>query len=345
MNKIIIRFSIFISNLICIGKKLFRNKVKDEIKITTENTSCRKPLFTSSFIQFWYAKDFTLEKWIEELQMLKDIGISEIILQSIVDTKNKYAVYPTEINGYEVNEKDMILFALDAAKIVGIKVRVGLGGNDDWWEKGWCDFNWLSDEAAINKKIVNEIFEKYGYHEALGGWYIPYEFSDSFSTTKLQQANLNLFYKSIAKELKDKNNNLDIMIAPFYNSNKYKTRCMELWSEIVQDVLINTGIDILSLQDSIGVGFNTIDNVGMLFYYTKQATDSLGIKLYADIETFNTTDNGNVPATKEQIFMRMLEVDPYVEGFVAFSINHYQNKNEVAQIRNYEDYFEYYKST
>ena len=98
----------------------------------------------------------------------------------------------------------------------------------------------------------------------------------------------------------------------------------------------------MSLQDSVGAGYNTIDNIGMLFYYTKQATDCLGITLYADTETFIATDNGNVPAAQEQIFIRMSEVNPYVEGFVAFSINHFQNKNVVSQRGNYEDYLEYY---
>ena len=215
MNNVISRFTIFIGNLICMFNKFFRGKAKEESKVTIEKTSCRKILFTSSFIQNWYAKDFTLERWINELQMLQDVGVREIILQSVVDTKNKYAVYPTEINGYSVNENDMILLALDAAKIVGIKVRVGLGESDDWWEKGWYDFKWLSEEAEINKKIINEVFEKYGYHEAFGGWYIPYEFSESFSTTKSQQVNLNLFYRSIAKEIKSKNSNLSIMIHLF----------------------------------------------------------------------------------------------------------------------------------
>jgi len=342
MNKIIIIFTISIVNLIYMFKKSFRGKMKEDGKITTEKINYRKPLFKSSFIQNWYAKNFTLERWIDELQMLQDVGVREIILQSVVDTKNKYAVYPTKINGYSVNENDMILLALDAAKIVGIKVRVGLGESDDWWYKGLYDFNWLSKEAVINKKIINEVFKKYGYHEAFGGWYIPYEFSESFFTIKSQQINLNLFYRSIANEIKSKNSNLSIMIAPFYNSNKSKIGDLKLWSKGVQGVLINTNIDIVSLQDSVGAGFNTIDNIGRVFYHTKQATDSLGITLYADTETFIAADNGNVSEAQEQIFRRMSEVNPYVKGFVAFSINHFQNKNVESQIGNYEDYFKYY---
>lgn len=342
MNKNIIRFKISIINLAYMLKKLLKSNVKIDRKISNRNTNSKNPLFTGSFIQKWYAKDFTLERWIDELQMLKDIGIKEVILQSVADTKNKYTVYPTEMNGYSYSEKDMILLALDAAKKIGIKVRIGLGENDDWWKKGWNDFNWLRAEAKINNKIVNEIFEKYSYHEAFAGWYITYEFSEFFCTTKLQQVNLNLFYKNIAKEIKSKNNKLTIMIAPFFNSNKYKIGSLELWSKIVQNVLINTEIDIVSLQDSIGAGFNTIDNVKKLFYYTKEATDLLGITLYADTETFVSTENGNIPATQDEIIMRMTEVSPYAEDFIAFSINHFQNKNISSQRGNYEDYLKYY---
>jgi hypothetical protein len=345
MSKNMVKIKLFLVNIICIFKRIFKNNLNEDISITTNKRYGEKPFFISSFIQKWYAEDFTMERWIDELQMLKDIGIEEIIIQSTVDTKKKKAVYPTKINDYSFSEKDMILLALDAAKNVGIKVRIGLGENDDWWEEGWHNFNWLSEEAEINRKIVNEIFDNYGYHDAFGGWYIPYEFSEFFSTTKSQQINLNFFYKSIAGEIKSKNSNLDIMISPFYNSNKYKIGCLEVWSKAVEGVLKNTGIDVVSLQDSLGAGFNTEDNVGELFYYTKRATDSLGITLYADTETFIATDDSNIPANQDEIFTRMSKVKLYVKGFVAFSINQFQNKNELSQSSNYRNYLEYYNES
>ncbi|RII33834.1 DUF4434 domain-containing protein [Clostridium chromiireducens] len=342
MNKFLIIFVICIVNLITILKKIFRRKVKDEIKVTIGARHDDKPIFKSSFIQKWYAKDFSLERWIEELRMLQNVGIEEIILQSIVDTKNKEAVYNTLLEGFVSSENDMIKSALDAAEYIGIKVRVGLGESEDWWEKGWYDFKWLSEEADINKKIVNEILGKYGDHKAFGGWYIPYEFSEFFITTKSQQINLNLFYKSIAEEIKSKNKNFSIMIAPFFSSNRFKIGSVGLWKKIIQNVLVDTSIDIVSLQDSIGVGYNTFENVSALFYYTKQATDALGITLYADIETFDSTEKGNIPVDLKKILKQMSEVYCYVDGFVAFSINHFQNKNEENQIGNYNNYLEYY---
>lgn len=342
MNKIITAASIFVINLAYMLKKIFVNTESELNRSLIEEENSRKLLFTGSFIQKWYAKDFTLERWADELQMLKDIGITEIILQSVADTKDKDAVYPTEINGYVSNEKDMILLSLDAAKSVGMKVRVGIGDNNDWWKKGWHDSDWLVLEAEENKKIVNEIFNKYSHHEAFGGWYISQEFFELYSTTKSQQKSLNLFYKSICKEIRSKSN-LSIMISPFYSSNKYKVGSLKLWSKIVQNVLANTDIDILALQDSVGARFNSIDDIGRLFYYTKQATDALEMTLYADTETFIGTKVGNIPASQQEIYMRMAKVKPYVEGFVAFSINHFQNKNSEEQMSNYNEYMDYYK--
>lgn len=281
--------------------------------------------FSASFIQKWYCKDFTLERWIEELQMLQSRGVNEIILQNITNTKKREAYYKTNIYGYESKEKDIIHLALEAAEIVGLKVRIGLGENSDWWTRGVVDEKWLLEEAENNKLIFNEINTRYGGHQALGGWYIPYEFSGHFVMTKKQRSNLNMFYKEIANEIKKKSD-LDIMISPYYNSSVSGRHSLQNWSKSLEDVFNGVNIDIVALQDSVGVQYNDIHNVKEIFYYTKQATDSLNVKLYANIETFTKSGDGFVPVDNVQIGKQMNSVRPYIDGYVAFSINHYQNK-------------------
>lgn len=338
----IIIFKIFLINIIFLIEKLFVRRRNRDSEILVEVRKCVKPVFTSSFIQKWYAKDFDNKRWIDEMRMLKDVGIDEIIIQSVVDTKEKYAFYPTKIDGYTFSENDMVMMALNAAIEVNMKVRVGLAESDDWWYRGWYDFQWLSHEIETNKKIIKEIYDNYSDHDAFGGWYIPYEFSEFFATTKLQQYNLNFFYKNIADEIKNRNSDTNILIAPFYYSNKYKIGCMKRWRKIVENVLENTNIDIVALQDSVGAGFNKINDLGSLFFYTKQATDSLGMKLYADTETFTATKNQNISAPNDNIIKQITEEIEYVEGFISFSINHYQNKNIESQSENYNNYLNYY---
>lgn len=299
------------------------------------------PIFRSSFIQSWYGKDFSVDRWIDELDMLKNIGINEVIIQNVIDIEKKCAVYPTELEGYTYCDNDMILNVLDAASIVGIKVRVGLGDNGEWWTKGIYSDSWLEEESNINKKVFDEIFKMYGEHSALGGWYIPYEFSQQFIATQIQCDNLNEFYRNIGKEIKNRSK-LDIMISPYYNFNKYCIVPLDNWAKKLETVLKDTGIDVVALQDSMGVKYNNLTNIGVVFIYTKKATDKLGIKLFADTETFTSIGENNIPVSQGEIIKRIESVRPYVKGYVSFSMNHYQNRNVKEQESNYNDYKSYY---
>ena len=98
-------------------------------------TTFSKPTFQSSFIQDWYAQNWSSKRWEQELAMLKDIGITEIILASIADTKSKHAAYFSELTGFTHGSYDMVASALEAALKFGMKVRIGIGFSEDWWTK------------------------------------------------------------------------------------------------------------------------------------------------------------------------------------------------------------------
>lgn len=295
-------------------------------------------VFCGSFIQYWHTKDWDEARWTEELSRLKMIGTEELIVQNIADTKKKYAVYPTKIKGYICNDVDMVESVLNAADAVGIKIRLGLGFSDDWWYKNAMDKSWLIKEADDNKKIFDEVLEKYGDHLSLGGWYIPYEFYQFTAINGAYQSNLNFFLKEITSEIKSKSDK-DIMISPFYNSNYSWVMSLRGWSKLVENALRDTGIDILALQDGVGAKNNTIKQLDSLFAYTKYSTDKLGIKLYGNVETFSSTPQGNIPAPKERISTQLLIQKPYVEKFVAFSLNHYQsNGSGTDQLVAFIDY-------
>lgn len=324
---------------ILIKKKIKTTTIETNIEIKLETQV--KPVFSSSFIQYWLAKSWEYDRWVSELTMLQSIGISEIILQEIADTKAKYAVYPTKITGYTCNDIDMVGTVLKAADSLGMKVRIGLGFNKCWWRMNAFSQRWLNFEAQINKTIVREIVEMYGSHSSFEGWYIPHEFYQLTALTKIQQSNLNSFLKQITFEIKQ-NSTKDIMIAPFYNG-KFSLLCsLSTWSKMIENILNGTGIDIVALQDSIGAGFNEMRLLDSLYSYTKKATDALGIKLYSDTETFVVKSSQYISALQDRISEQLSIESKYVQGFVAFSINHYQNRNIASQESNYNDYYNYY---
>lgn len=294
-------------------------------------------VFNASFIQYWHSKDWDKARWVKELLMLKEASVDELIIQYIADTRDRYAVYPTNIEDYTHNDVDMLDNLLSAADFVEMKVRIGLGFNDDWWIKNAMDMEWLMSEAEANKRIFNEVIDRYGYHPSIEGWYIPYEFYQFTAITKNYQKNLNKFLKEIAWEIKSKSDK-DIMISPFYNSNYGWVMPLANWRKLVENAMKNTRIDILALQDGVGVKNVDIKQLSNLFAYTKESSDKLGIKLYGNVETFETTSDGNKPAAKERISIQMLLEKPYVEKYVAFSLNHYQNYEKKEEIKSFINY-------
>jgi hypothetical protein len=305
------------------------------------STTNVKPIFGSSFIQYWYAQDWDQNRWTAEFTMLQEVGINEVIIQTIADTKAKYATYPTQLPGYSSNEVDMVENALTAADSVGMNVRLGLGFNSDWWSKNASDLAWLNKEAAANKAIVDEIVAEYGSHPSLTGWYISYEFSQLSARTSTYQANLNSFFKQITAEI-NTTKPLSIMIAPFYNSKYSWTVPLSSWSVMLQNILKGTGINIVALQDSVGAGYNTTSQLASIYSYTKKATDSSGMALYADTETYTYKSSKYYSAPQSRITTQLAKVNPYIMGYVSFSTDHYQNANVASQVSYYNDYYKYY---
>jgi len=311
------------------------------IPITTGPSTMEliKPVFGSTFVQSWYCRNWNQNRWIQELTMLQNVGINEIIIQDVADTKSKHAFYPTRIPDYTHNDIDMVGTLLTAADILGMKIRVGLGFNNDWWHKNAKDITWLNNEAAINKSIVDEIMAMYRSHPSLAGWYIPYEFSQFTASTRTDQSNLNSFYKQIANEIKLLSEQ-NIMVAPFYNSTYSPQSGFLSWAYMIRNILSGTGIDIIAMQDSVGTGYNTISQLANVYATSKMGAAEM--QLYAVTETFTSTSTGNVSAPQGRINAQLSAEMPYVNGFVAFSFERFQNGNNDLKLSNYNDYYNYY---
>ncbi|MHC1745700.1 MAG: DUF4434 domain-containing protein [Negativicutes bacterium] len=317
---------------------------------TKNHVSSVKPYFSGSFIQSWYCQDWDIKRWHQELSMLRDIGITEIIIQSTVGTTNtdKYASYPSKIAGYRSNDVDLLANALKAADDLTMKIRIGTGDNHEWWKKkvwwkkGAWDRAWLLNEAQENVAIVEEIAEKYTTHFSFAGWYIPYEIYNITAITRRKQADLNAFFKSIVNAMKIRTPEKTVMVSPFYNSKLSMLGPLANWTKALTNIFIGTGVDIIALQDSIGVGYNQVSQLENIFNSAQKAAQAVGAVLYANNETFALTENGNIPATQRRITLQIEKVRAYVAGYVAFSLSHYQNK--YRETNSYMDYKNYYLS-
>jgi len=303
-----------------------------------------KPYFSGSFIQSWYCQNWSINRWHQEISMLQDIGITEVIIQSSVCTTpaDKYASYPSKMAGYRSNGINMLAHALEAADNLTMKIRIGTGESREWWKKWPWHQTWLLNEARENILIVDEIAAEYAAHPSFFGWYIPYEIDNITAITRRRQADLNVFFKSIIGAMKLRTPGKTVMVSPFYNSKLSKLGSLKNWTKAITNIFIGTGVNIIALQDSIGVGYNKISQLEDIFASTQKATEAVGAVLYANNETFHSTAAGNVPSDLSLILLQIAKVRPYVAGYVAFSLSHYLNKDE--ETKRYVDYRNYYLS-
>lgn len=166
----------------------------------------RRSRFTATFIQNWYCRDWTQERWNDEFRAASDAGFEALILQScfdIVRGEPDGSRSPQDVSAYpdaqsfcmfpssypatwhsSQNSGDALALALSAAKINGMQLWIGTVNDDIWWKYGWgmpdSDGNgstylesWSEENAGLCAGLIREIQEHYGedYGEQIAGYY------------------------------------------------------------------------------------------------------------------------------------------------------------------------------
>ncbi|HEX6338020.1 MAG TPA: DUF4434 domain-containing protein [Jiangellaceae bacterium] len=305
----------------------------------TSAMSCStEPRLTGSFLQPWLVDGWTPEQWDAELQHLREACIFEVVLQWTVDSGANTAIYQSDIVAAGRTESDDVLArALAAAERAGVDVYVGLQVNDEWWRTYANDRTWLSAESELAQRLIDEIWTRYGAARSFAGWYLPFEVDNwHFGGPDAWDA-LASFYAAVGRRAKRATPNLPIVISPFFNPDGGLTPAE--WAKMWATILPAAPIDAIALQDGIGAGHASADQLVPWFAATAAAIKTAGTatELWATTETF-TSDFG--PMDIAAVVEDMIAVQPYVSRYWSFSYDHYQSPQQVdpAVHRTYLDY-------
>ncbi len=239
------------------------------------------PLFDASFLQGWLCRDWTAERFAQELRDMKAAGFRALILQSTVDltyvqndmSKPKtdpdafsldsaYALFPTAlVIGSE--KAHALEYALEAAEQTGMQIWIGLVNDGRWWNYGWGapdsdTEKWISGNAADHCTVIREIRSLYGerYAAQIAGFYWTNEYWN------IEAAHAEAYAEQYARQLKTVRSQLAesfpaqrLMFSPFYNTalTDRETFCHFLTALVRGSGLRQT--DILALQDGAGRGY------------------------------------------------------------------------------------------
>jgi hypothetical protein len=227
----------------------------------------------------------------------------------------------------------------------GMHFYFGLYDSGKYWDQG--DY---IKEVSINKKVIEEVWTKYGKHKSFAGWYISQECSRK--TGKIID-----LYASLGRYCKEISGGLPTMISPYidgsknisqYSSDTTRGGSITLsehekeWDEIFSG--IKGAVDIVAFQD----GHVEYDELVSFLTVNKRLADKYGIECWTNSETFDRDMPIKfLPIKWEKLLLKMnLAQKAGIEHAVTFEFSHFMSpQSAYLQAGHlYDRYLEYLKS-
>ena len=192
------------------------------------------------------------DEWDKDFEHMKMIGIDTVVM--IRCGYRKWITYPSKVLKESVNTHepsvDLVGMFLELSEKHGMNFYFGLYDSGKHWTSGKCE-----KEMALNKEVIDEVWEKYGNSSAFKGWYISQEISRKNNSVIEMYASLGNYCKSVS-------GGLSVMISPYidgvknisqYTQETSKESGITLsqhkkeWREIFKG--IQGAVDIVAFQD------------------------------------------------------------------------------------------------
>jgi len=326
----------FIDQPICIEKNLlFRANLFVLFLLLLNSASIagvKKAMADGSFIQSRLCGSWTDARWQEEFSAMKAAGMHYLVIGPVAESRDNgktVTLYPSDLPNTtlsrHVNDHDMVDVCLRNAEAAGIKVFIGIGMNEKWWQALGIDSTWLYNQMEFDNKVADEVWTKYKnkYPAAFYGWYWVYEVANVNLTPIQQNVLINAMNMQL-DHLTSKNEKLPFMWCPFMNSKFGTPQAYEAMWKNVFSKLHTTNGDIFAPQDCVGAGGITLSEVPAWFSALRKAVNTKpGLVMWSDVETFDHKDWSS--ATIDRIIKQMQMEQPYVENYITFAYCHYQS--------------------
>lgn len=227
------------------------------------------------------------KEWDTDFQHMKRMGIDTVIL--IRCGYKNWLTYPSAVlqeeEGAYEPPVDLVRLFLDLSEKHGMAFYFGLYDSGKyWWAQG--DFQ---REVALNLRVIDEVWERYGFSTAFKGWYICQEVSR-------KTAGIIDLYRQLGLHCKKVSGGLPTLISPYIDGQKAimaseaeltKTDAVSLqeheaeWDEIFTG--IREAVDIVAFQDG-HVDYHQLTDY---FAVNKQLADRHGLRCWTNAESFD----------------------------------------------------------
>jgi hypothetical protein len=277
------------------------------------------------------ANNWTRAIWKKELREQKAMGIDTLIIIRI--GYDDVSIYDSPVLKCTLfNSYDLLAMILEEAELLDMKVFMGLFDSGKYWLKN----DWRG-EVDLNKRLMDELEERYLKYKSFHGWYISHEGDIKFHQEKV--------WKPLAQKMRQDTPDKPIMISPRYAGCKYEPRFAvtpELHAQHFEYLYgeMEGLLDIAAFMD----GHVNFDELPDFMAATKEVSDRFGIKFWSNLETFDRDMRWKFPPIEWMKLRYKIDVvQPYVEKLITFEAPHFLSPNsQYMSARNlYRRYMEY----
>ncbi|MEN8666308.1 MAG: DUF4434 domain-containing protein [Flavobacteriaceae bacterium] len=226
------------------------------------------------------------KEWRQDFLHMKAIGIDTVVM--IRCGFRKFLTYPspylTNTMGCFSPTQDLVKLFLELATECSFDFYFGIYDSGEYWDTGD-----MSVEIEVNKKVIEEAYEKYGQSPAFKGWYLSLELSRK---TKGAVSAI----RDLGHHAKEVSGGLPVLISPWIDGPKAvmaasskltKATGISLekhaqeWDEIFKG--IQGAIDIVAFQD----GHLNFEDLKDYLALNKALADKYGFISWTNTESFD----------------------------------------------------------
>ena len=285
-------------------------------------------------------------EWQADFKRAKELGGTVLIVQWTAEEPILYFQPAGEAPPRMTETYPTLERIFDAAEAEGMELIIGLQHSPEYWEqiksrdKVVRDFFRL--RMARNERVQKALLATFGDRAAWTGYYIPDEIDDLSWRAAERLAHLRMYLQGMTGILRRNDPARFVTASSFFRGRT----APDLMAANLMDIVEGSGLDVLLVQDGIGVGDPPIRYVPLYFdilarIWNNAAEEGAGkdasdVKrgplpsLWCVIETFRQTSDPNepfaaVPAPAARLAEQIRAARPHFERLILFTYSDYLN--------------------
>ncbi|MFH1476230.1 MAG: DUF4434 domain-containing protein [Verrucomicrobiota bacterium] len=274
--------------------------------------------------------------WRRQFDVMQAMGMDTVVIIRVGEVDS--AMYKSKVMNTTIYEEDdLVELMFNEADRTGLKLYLGLYDTEYHWQRNDWDA-----EVAINKRLIEELWDKHKHHKSFYGWYITHE--------GMMEQHMPKIWKPLIQKIKTYDSKKKILVSPRYGGEKWyrgdsSKLCLtpELHYKHFDYIFgeMDGLIDYAAFMD----GHTAFKSLAGFVEATHKICKRHKVGFWSNLEAFDR-DQQNMrfpPIEWMKMRFKLEVVQPYVEKIIAFEASKFLSPYSMfISARNlYERYLEY----